>query len=331
MPIRSRSTQNASIRDLLADRSRADRPGPDAGRRSRRGRRGRVPSSVGTGSSPRQVGQRSRASRTISERIAVYSRSAASRIRSGVSVSERIVCRILRANRSVRPRRPSPSLVGRTSSVRWRSDRSARPWPRPPHRPAAAAARRRPDLWAPPGLAPRAPRRSGRRPRACSNAVSVWWNGRPGGRSAPTSVSRAPSVTASIALEPLCHARESIGQRRELTGEAGRGHRRAGTPTSRVPRIVPQLGLREPHRVELLGTRSRSMASSRVRSVAANAPNTPLHSSMNASRADGRRLSSGQRPSYRWSPIDVAATGSSSTNASRNAWKVSGNAGIAEV
>ena len=41
-----------------------------------------------------QAGHSSRASRTISARTAAYSRSAAARIRSGVSVSERIVWRI---------------------------------------------------------------------------------------------------------------------------------------------------------------------------------------------------------------------------------------------
>ena len=54
-------------------------------------------------------------------------------------------------------------------------------------------------------------------------------------------------------LEPLRDAREPVGQRRELAGEereeaiAEQVH-----PRQRVPRIVPQLGLREPHRVELL-------------------------------------------------------------------------------
>ena len=51
--------------------------------------------------------------------------SAAARIRSGVSASERIVWRIFRANSS-RPRRPSPSLAGRTTSARCATEPSER-------------------------------------------------------------------------------------------------------------------------------------------------------------------------------------------------------------
>ena len=65
-----------------------------------------------------QVGHSSRASRTISARTAAYSRSAAARIRSGVSVVRAHRVAHLRPRTARRPSRPSPSLAGRTTSRR---------------------------------------------------------------------------------------------------------------------------------------------------------------------------------------------------------------------
>ena len=108
---------------------------------------------AGTVVAGRQAGQSSRASRTSSARTASNSRSAAARIRSGVSVSERIVWRILRAKSSA-PRRPSPSLAGRTTSRRCALEGGERGLG------GVAAASRRGRSAATPGPSPAADRRS---------------------------------------------------------------------------------------------------------------------------------------------------------------------------
>ena len=134
MPTRSRrrcrTPRSAPSR---RDTSRGGRRPSGARRRSRRAPpRTRSPSSSGRGRSPHQVGHSSPASRTISARTAAYSRSAAARIRSGVSASERIVWRIFRAKRS----RAEPALAvargqdrRRAGASRTRRSRAAR---RPP-------------------------------------------------------------------------------------------------------------------------------------------------------------------------------------------------------
>ena len=111
--------QNASIRAFSARQksSRSAASGCSAAIASSTPRTS-APSSAGGGVSARQTGQSSPARRTISARIATYSRSAAAMIRSGVSVSDRMVWRIFSA-KSAAPRRPSPSLAGRTTSRRW--------------------------------------------------------------------------------------------------------------------------------------------------------------------------------------------------------------------
>ena len=160
------------------------RPRPsDAPRRRRRARHGRsAPSSSGTGPlRDTRSATASVASRTSSPRTATYSRSASARIRSGVSVSERIVWRILAANSS-RPRRPSPSLAGRTTSRRWASNAASaasRPRRRRPsagdQRPATAGSSRRARAAA------RASSICSPIPGSWRRAASVW--NRPTGRS----------------------------------------------------------------------------------------------------------------------------------------------------
>ena len=234
-------------------RNRAGRPPSDARARWRPARPGRArprrPGSAGrrtTSARARGPGGPSRPGRR---------RTRARRrpwIRSGVSVSERIVWRILVANRS-RPSRPSPSLAGRTTSRRWVS------------KPATARARGlgrggqarldRGHRWvgrcARPRAAASASSISAPIPGSCFSAVSVW--NRPTGRPAsPTSVARAASSTAGQALEATRGRRQPVRERRELAGiQREQPVADQVDPVQRVPRVLAQLGVGEPAGLEL--------------------------------------------------------------------------------
>ena len=220
-----------------------------------------------SGCSGHQAGHSSRASRTISARTAPNSRSAPARIRSGVSVSERIVWRIFAANRSA-PRRPSPSLAGRTTSRRWAS-KAARAGPgalgrgaQPRQRRAATAASSAPPLRG--------------RQRLVDQLLDAgsWLERRLGLEPAD----RPPGDADERSRARVEHRRRSprAGPRSTRGGRPAartRGREREQAvaeqvdPVERVPGVLAQLGLGEPVASSSPMSRSRSIGSSPARSV----------------------------------------------------------------
>ena len=209
-PTRSRSAQNASIRAFSARQKsrRSSAAGCSAATASSTPRTSRS-SVTGIGSSGRQTGHRSRASRTSSARTVTYSRSASARIRSGVRSSDRIVWRILAAN-NVRPIRPSPSLAGSTTSRRCASKAASA------SRAVSAAAESRGASAATAGSVGAAESAdssaseiSASMPASWRRAVSVW--NRPTGTSSwPTSLARAASRSCgSVSRRPAVDASRS--------------------------------------------------------------------------------------------------------------------------
>ena len=166
-------------------------------------------------------------------------------IRSGVRSSDRIVWRIFFAKRSG-PRRPSPSLAGRTTSRRWVSN------PAIAARAVSAAACRRgvtaatagSSAWRL-GLGERVVDQRRRSPGSCLSAVSVW--NRPTGRpSTPTRVSRAPSRTSGRPSSRL--ATDASRSPSGANSRASRSNRPLADeihPLERVPRVLAQLALGE--------------------------------------------------------------------------------------
>ena len=290
MPIRSRSTQNASILPTSSRQKSSRSAGPGAGRRSRRGRRGRAPLVGRDGFvAPPGRPEVAREPNHLGTDRGVF---AVGRLEDplGVSVSERIVCRILRANRL--RAQTAVALACREDDVgQVAFEAIERGLGR--GRPLVGRPQRGHGIVLRGGCRP-APSASSIRsttPGSCSSAVSVWNRptGRPGRR---RRASRAPPRSRLHRLEPLTpRSRVDRPAARTHGRVAGRGHRRAGTPTSAGPTHRPAARSREPHRVELLEHEVAIDLLVAGEIGRPQAPNTPPHSSMKASRADGRRLS----------------------------------------
>ena len=247
------------------------------------------------------------------------SRSASARIRSGVSVSERIVWRILAAN-SAAPSRPSPSLAGRTTSRRWVSNaaRAARAV-------AAAADRRGHD------------RRDAvvRRRRGVTGCerlrdelldpavVPERGLGLEAADGAPGSADER--LTGSVEhrrhrLQPAGGGRQPVRERRELARVQGEQPvAQQIDPDQRVPGVLVDIDLLEARRLELADQQvavdrfvsGQPVASPRTRP--ASGRRRP------AARHDPPAERSGQRPSWACSPIVVAKVGCSRKYSSRKA------------
>ena len=244
-PMRSCSRQNASIRAFSARQksSRSSRrPGARAAIASSTPRTRRASSSGRAAGRPApgrpQVAGEPDHLGPDGRELAIRP----ARMRSGVSVSERIVWRILRANSSG-PSRASPSLAGRTTSRRCVS-KAAERGRRRRRRPSRGAGRTAATAASSAASSACGQRRRRSAPRcpAAARARSRSGTARPAARGSPTSILARRVEQRRQALEPTGDRRQPLGEGRELAGDAaGRARRRAGTPSragSRPPRAA---------------------------------------------------------------------------------------------
>ena len=171
-------------------------------------------------------------------------------IRSGVSVSDRMVWRIFSA-KSAAPRRPSPSLAGRTTSRRWVSKAATAA------RAVTAAASRRGRRAATAGSADA---RLGGRHRIRDQHLHAGQLTQRGlGLEPPDRPVRAADQRRPGGLEhgrqplqPAGRRGQAVGQRRELAGEQReQPFPREVDPVERVPGVLAQDRLREPGGLQL--------------------------------------------------------------------------------